>query len=294
MKAVKEKAYAKINFYLDVVGKRADGFHDIKTIMHSVSLFDTLTVETFPSRSADVSMRVVGGSRLPTDDRNIAVKAARLYLERARIEDGIRIILQKNIPVASGLAGGSTDAAAVLRALNRLYGNRFSQKALISLAAEIGSDVPYCIGGGTALCYGRGEQIERLPDINGLNFVIAIADNEYVSTPAAYSVLDSLYSNFDRSAKNSGKAIFQRFISSVKNKSIDASLLYNIFEEAILPNCRGALTIKERRIDLGARGALMSGSGPSVFGVFDTAEAAKDAEQELTSCGYRAFVAHSV
>ena len=182
MRAVKENAYAKINLYLDVVGKRSDGFHDIETVMHTVSLSDVLTVEVAPSREASVSMQIEGERRLPTDDKNIAVKAAKLYLSRAGIADRVKITLSKNIPVAAGLAGGSADAAATLRALNRLYNRRFTDKMILSLASELGSDVPYCVNGGTALCRGRGELIERLPELSGNYFVIGVAESEHVST----------------------------------------------------------------------------------------------------------------
>lgn len=294
MKAVKERAYAKINLALNVVGRRGDGFHDVETVMHAVSLSDEITVEVSPSRHPEVALRFVGDCRLPTDERNIAVKAARLYLDRAGLTDSVRITMTKNIPVAAGLAGGSTDAAAVLRAMNRLYGKRFSDKALLSLAAELGSDVPFCICGGTALCLGRGERIELLPYVNGLNFVIAIADGEHVSTPSAYSELDALYSNFDGSVQNDGKLLTERLLASVKRGSIDLSSLYNIFEEAILPGCEGASAIKARMQELSALGTLMSGSGPSVFGIFDTEEAAAVAERDLIARGYRAYRATSV
>ena len=293
MKAIKETAYAKINLILDVVGKRSDGFHDIETVMHAVSLCDELTVTVAPSREASVTLELVGERRLPTDDRNIAVKAAKLYISRAGISDSVRISLNKNIPIAAGLAGGSTDAAAVLRALNRLYGKRLSDKALLSLAAELGSDVPFCLLGGTALCRGRGERIERLPDVCGLNVVIAIADGEHVSTPTAYSSLDAIYSDFDGSVKRAGEARAKALIDSIKGARIDASALYNIFEEAILPECAGASAIKARMLELGALASLMSGSGPSVFGIFDTEEAAKAAESDLIARGYRAYRATS-
>ena len=294
MKAVKEKAYAKINLSLNVVGRRADGFHDVETVMHTVSLADEITVEVFPSRMSDVTLRFDGECRLPTDDRNIALKAARLYLDRAGISDSVNITLVKNIPVAAGLAGGSTDAAAVLRALNKLYDKRLSTKALLSLAAELGSDVPFCLLGGTALCLGRGERIERLPDVRGLDLVIAVADGEHISTPEAYSELDRLYSDFDGSVRGNGDLLTQRLLCSVKGGEIDPSSLYNIFEEAILPRCEGASAIKARMLELGALGALMSGSGPSVYGIFDTEDSARRATEVLKNNGVRAYLAKSV
>ncbi len=294
MRAVKELAYAKINLYLDVVGKRPDGFHDVETVMHTVSLSDEITVEVTPSREGAVSLQIEGGRRLPTDERNIAVKAARLYLSRAGINDSVRITLSKNIPVAAGLAGGSADAAATLRALNRIYNKHFTDRMLLSLASELGSDVPYCVRGGTALCRGRGELIERLPDLQGNHFVIAIAEGEHVSTPTAYAALDSLYSDFDGSVTRNNEGLLDKLLFGIKRGELDADALYNLFEPAVFKDCRGAEALKLKMTELGAKASLMSGSGPSVFGVFDTAEDAKRAEQVLISQGYRAYAAHSV
>jgi 4-diphosphocytidyl-2-C-methyl-D-erythritol kinase len=293
MNAVKENAYAKINLYLDILAKRPDGFHDIETVMHAISLCDEVKVTVSPSRKALVSLEALGGTRLPTDDRNIAVKAAKLYLSRAGISDSVKITLTKNIPVSAGLAGGSTDAAAVLRALNRLYNKRYSNNALLSLASELGSDVPFCLLGGTALCRGRGEDIERLPNVDRLQIVVAISEDEHVSTPTAYSALDALYSDFDGSVEKASEAYSGMLISSIKRFSVDPASLYNIFEEAILPICEGAQHIKARMLELGAKAALMSGSGPSVFGIFETEEAAKSAARDLLSQGFRAYAVTS-
>ena len=194
MRAVKEKANAKINLYLDVISKREDGFHDVKTVMHSVSLSDEVTVIYSPSDTQNIRISLKGNRFLPTDDKNLAYKAAKLYLDSAAMRADIDIILDKHIPIAAGLAGGSSDAAATLRAMNKLFDKMFSEKALFKMAEKIGSDVPYCLYGKTALCEGRGEIITKLPDTLKLNVVIAVA-NEYVSTPMAYSELDGLDEN---------------------------------------------------------------------------------------------------
>ena len=293
MKSVKEKAYAKINLTLDVTSRREDGFHDVLTVMHTLSLCDELTVTVSPSRTPTVSLELSCEHRLPTDDRNIAVKAAKLYQSRAGITDSVAITLAKRIPVAAGLAGGSTDAAATLRALNRIYGKRLSDKMLLSLAAELGSDVPFCLIGGTALCRGRGERIDRLPDLRNLSVVVAIADGEHVSTPDAYTALDKMYSNFDGSIPTVGAERTASLIESIKTGRLDTASLYNVFEDAILPACPGAAAIKEKMLELGATASLMSGSGPSVFGIFDSDDAAKSAREQLSLLGYRAFFATS-
>lgn len=291
---VKETAYAKINLYLDVVAKRPDGFHDVETVMHAISLADTLTVEALPSQETAVSLTVTGAEGLPTDERNIAVRAARLYLERAGITASVKIELEKRIPVAAGLAGGSTDAAAVLRALDRIYSGKFTYEELLSLAAELGSDVPFCLVGGTAICRGRGERMQSIPFAGGLNLVVAIASGEGVSTPKAYSELDRVYSDFDGSVTRDNAGLLDAMLSSISDADGSACGFYNLFEDAILPVCHGAANLKMRMCELGARCALMSGSGPSVFGICDTEEAARRAERTLLSEGYRAFYATSV
>ena len=142
MQVIKEKACAKVNLYLDVIARREDGFHDIKTVMHSVSLCDEVTVSYSPSQKTQVRISVQGNQYIPTDARNLAVRAASLYLEKAQLSADITIALKKHIPVAAGLAGGSSDAAAVLRACNRIFGRLFTERALAKMAAELGSDVP--------------------------------------------------------------------------------------------------------------------------------------------------------
>jgi 4-diphosphocytidyl-2-C-methyl-D-erythritol kinase len=293
MKEIKERANAKINLYLDVLSKREDGFHDIKTVMHSVKFGDEITVTSVPAQTTSVKLTVIGSKYLPTDNRNLAVKAAHLFLERAKLSCEVNIKLLKRIPIAAGLAGGSSDAAAVLRAMNKIHSRLFSISALSELAAELGSDVAYCLYGKTALCEGRGEKITRLPLKINQAFVIAIA-NEYVSTPAAYKALDELYSDFNGEKKTNGEAHYNLLISSLDDGKIEADGLFNVFEGAVLPTCEGARSIKAKLLELGAVGAMMSGSGPSVFGVFDDIEAAKAACFVLRDLNYKAYYAYSI
>ncbi|MBR3681111.1 MAG: 4-(cytidine 5'-diphospho)-2-C-methyl-D-erythritol kinase [Clostridia bacterium] len=293
MRSVKEFANAKINLYLSVSSKREDGFHGIDTVMHTVSLCDEVTITLAGTGKRTVRLSLDGGKWLPTDGKNIAYAAAMLFMERAELNAEIHIRLVKRIPVAAGLAGGSADAAAVLRGMNRLFNRPFTERVLLGLAAELGSDVPYCLLGGTALCTGRGEKITRLPDSLSLNTVIAVA-GEYVSTPAAYSALDALYSDFDGSVPvNCGNSL-DELLASVKSGSLKVSRLYNIFEAAVLPTCPGAAMIKDRLSALGARYVMMSGSGPSVFGIFDTAASAEAAAKALAGEGITAHAAYSV
>ena len=293
MIAVKEKAYAKINLFLDVVSKREDGFHEIKTVMHTVSLCDEVTLFYTPSDKTNIRVSVDGNKFLPQDSRNLAYRAAQLYLDKCALTASVDIKLKKRIPVAAGLAGGSSDAAAVLRAMNRSNRRILTDKALSELSAELGSDVPYCLMGKTALCEGRGEKMTRLPDVYLGYAVIALAD-EFVSTPKAYAALDGVFSDFDGTVKTGGNEKFPILKSAINEGEIDIKGLFNVFERAVLPDCPKATEIKAELLSLGAKAALMSGSGPSVFGIFDTLSKAELAKEALVKKGFGAFVVHSV
>ena len=293
MTAVKEKAYAKINLFLDVLSKREDGFHDIRTVMHTVSLCDEVTVFYTPRDKTSIRISVDGNRYLPQDARNLAYRAAELYLKKTAITASVEIKLIKRIPVAAGLAGGSADAAAVLRALNRINHKRLTDKALSELAGELGSDIPYCVFGKSALCEGRGENITRLPNASLGHFVVAVG-NEHVSTPKAYTALDVAFSDFDGTVPTGGDERFEAIIASVKGGEINPDGFFNVFEAAVLPLCPGATEIKNRLIEYGARASLMSGSGPSVFGLFTSASEAEAAAEKLRAAGHRAFACCSV
>ncbi len=293
MRIQKERANAKINLYLDVVSQREDGFHDIKSIMHTVSLCDEISVKYIPSKATKIKLFVTGNRFIPTDCKNLAYRAAALFLERASLSADLEITMRKNIPVAAGLAGGSADAAAVLKALNKIFGKLFSDKALASIASELGSDIPFCLYGKTALCEGRGEIMTKLPDSLNMHFVIAVG-NEHVSTPTAYKRLDEIYSGFDGSVRTGGNAYYSRLILDMKNGTLSQDSLFNVFEPAVLPICPKAEKIKQSLKEYGAMATLMSGSGPSVFGVFSDEKSARLAEKKLRECGVNAHYAYSI
>lgn len=293
MTTIKERANAKINLYLDVLSKREDGFHEVKTVMHSVKFCDEVTVTSVPAEKSSVKLIVTGSRYLPTDTKNIAVKAAYLFLERAKLNCEVTIKLIKRIPIAAGLAGGSSDAAAVLRAMNKIHSKLFTVSALSSLASELGSDVAYCLYGKTALCEGRGEKITKMPVTVNAAFVIAIA-NERVSTPTAYKDLDLLYKDFSGEKKSEGEEKYPLLCESLSRGEINPDGLFNVFEDAVLVACEGARNIKSELIRLGAIGAMMSGSGPSVFGVFKNIDEAKKACFALREKKYKAYYAYSV
>ncbi len=292
MNAVKELAYAKINLYLDVTKKRDDGFHEIETVMHTVSLADEITVSAEPVRAGgQIRLSVGGADFLPTDGRNLAVKAAQIFLSRIGASANVNIKLKKNIPVAAGLAGGSSDAAAVLRAMNRIFSKPFGEKVMLSMAAELGSDVPYCLIGKTALCTGRGEIMTRLSDLGGVCFVI-VKVNAHVSTPAAYTALDGLYGDFKAPHEHAGS--LEGLLESLKSGKLAVGEMYNVFESAVFPIVPESEKAKARLLSLGADAAMMSGSGPTVFGVFKNEKTAKNTRAALEKEGYSAFLASSV
>lgn len=292
MRAVKERAYAKINLHLECMSRRADGYHDIRSVMHSLSLFDEVTVTLNGTDKYSIRVSVSGNPWLPADKKNLVYMAAELFLRRMALTADVGIRLDKHIPVAAGLGGGSSDAAATLRALNRLFGRPCTERVLLSMAAELGSDVPYCLLGGTALCEGRGELLSRLPKAPIRYAVIAISD-EHISTPAAYAALDAAYSSFDGSVPHRADGELSALYEYLNGGELP-STLYNVFESVILKECPGASRIKATLLSMGARTALMSGSGPSVFAVFDSEDEARGAASALTAEGMRAFYATEV
>ncbi len=278
---VKEYAYAKINLYLDVLVRRENGFHDILSVMHTTSLCDTVTVYAKEAKETKITLSVKGAD-LPLDKNNIAYLAAEAYLEKSKLCSKINIEIEKNIPIGAGLAGGSADAAAVLRALNKIY-NRLTIDELLEIAEGLGSDVPFCLVGGSALCEGRGEIMTPI-NVQPKNLVIAIGE-ERVNTKEAYAELDRIYNNFEN--PHSGEELKKRCLSNPHNEALP----YNIFEE-VAPN--SVKKLKERLSALSATAVLMSGSGPSVFGIFESEEEAKKAEETLKNEGYTACYAKSI
>lgn len=280
-------ANAKINLFLDVIGKREDGYHDIVSVMQTVSLCDTLTV----SKTLGNELEVCGGG-LPNDQTNLIVRAAQAYFALRGKPFGVRIVLDKQIPMAAGLGGGSADAAATLKALNALDGNRFTTEELAALGAGIGADVPFCVRGGTCLCHGIGERMTPLASHLHAALVVAIA-GEGVSTPAAFGLLDRRYQDYEGfTSEVTPTALID---AMQEGNSLDTvSALFNRFEEVIEPERPAVSQLKAMLIRQGALGALMSGSGPAVFGVFADETTAKRAADQLKGMGVRAYDCHTV
>ena len=276
-----ESAYAKLNLYLDVTGKRPDGFHDLKSVMHTVTLSDTVTVTANLSDYSCITVEMVD-SDIPADERNLAYLAAEAFLEETGISAAVTVRVEKRIPDRAGLGGGSADCAATIRALNALFAYPLSKDALLSLGARLGADVPFCILGGTRLCEGKGEKTTAYP-MESMHFVIAVPEGQRIETPRAYVMLDEAFDNYQSDDGSLHDALFSFF----EEDGLDG--MYNVFESVVLPTCPEAASLRSRLVSLGARGAMMSGSGTAVFGVFDSHEAALYAAQDIEG----AFVCES-
>lgn len=269
---IREKAYAKLNISLDVGARRADGYHEMNMVMQSISLCDDLTIQT----TEDGTLRARSNLRfIPSDERNLAVKAARVFLEAAgESGQGLRLDLQKRIPVGAGMAGGSSDAAGVLRALNRMYGGRFSCAELEKLAEQVGSDVAFCVAGGTALARGRGEILEALPPLPDCRIVVCKPEFS-ISTPELFRKLDSAPVRHHPDTAGILEALEQGDLRAVCRR------MYNVFEDVGDRRMRMVAEIKSRMLDHGALGAIMTGTGSAVFGIYSEEAAAGSAAAEL-------------
>lgn len=252
-----EKAPAKINLMLDVLHKRPDGYHEVEMIMSMVDLSDRLEMSALPGDTIIISSQA---GYIPLDEKNLAFQAARLLKDRYNVTSGVHIHLDKKIPVAAGLAGGSSDAAAALRGLNRLWNLGISQEELKKLGAELGSDVPFCITGGTALATGRGEILTPLSPPPQCWVILAKLPIN-VSTADVYGRLRANELVRHPSAKKMRAAIEQGSFSGVCRE------LGNVLEDVTLELYPDVAHLKKAMISLGADGVLMSGSGPTVFGL---------------------------
>ncbi|MBQ9162989.1 MAG: 4-(cytidine 5'-diphospho)-2-C-methyl-D-erythritol kinase [Clostridia bacterium] len=268
-KSISLRANAKINLFLDIESRRENGYHTVKSLMHSVSLSDTVDITVSPSDTTQIAITSSSPS-VPTDRTNLAWRAAEAFLSAVGTTCRVEIYIEKNIPIASGLAGGSTDAAAVFRGLNELFDNKFDTQSLCDMGARLGADIPFCIVGGSKRVGGIGEILADAAVMPDCKIVIACG-GEGVSTPWAYGKLDSMYSAFDGSAYSCRTEIFDALTHSLRAGDMSGicNNAYNIFESAVLCERPVAQRIKDVMMEAGARGAMMSGSGPSVFGIFD-------------------------
>lgn len=264
------KAYAKINLGLDVVGKLPNGYHQVKMIMQTVGIFDKLTLE-----KTDSGITLTTDSdELPVGRDNLVYRAAELMLEKYHIAGGIRIHLEKKIPIAAGMAGGSTDAAAAMRGISRLWGLDAPLPQLMEYGVAIGADVPYCIMGGTALAEGIGDVLTALPPAPDCVILVAKPDIS-VSTRDVYARLDDFCLKSHPDIDGMRAAIETGSLQGILDR------MGNVLETVTIPACPVIDTIKQRMRELGAVNSLMSGSGPTVFGIFMDEQAAELAGMQL-------------
>lgn len=276
MNSITVKAYAKINLGLDVLRKRPDGYHDVSMIMQTVNLYDTINIKKTKFQSITVGTNLY---YLPTDRRNLAYKAALLFDEIHPIRSGLNIFINKRIPVAAGLAGGSADAAAVLKGLNRLFQADLSLDELMKPGVKIGADVPYCLLMGTALSEGIGEilkPLDPMPDC----YILLVKPEISVSTKHVYENL--------KLDNNTRHPDIPAMLNALKENDIYrlTSLMENILESVTIKEYAVIGDIKEKMMDKKALTALMSGSGPTVFGIFDDQNKAENAYRYFKSSGY--------
>lgn len=270
-------ANAKINLYLDVVGKRDDGYHDIESIMQSVSLSDSVNVKLNAESGKSIKQKFIG-SDLPCDETNLCYKAAYAYFDYMEIDEyDIEITVTKNIPEAAGLAGGSADAAAVILALDKLYGKNTDTDTLMKIGLKVGSDVAFCIVGGTCVVTGRGEHVTKLARLPEYTVLIVKSTNESVSTKEAYKRIDGKRASVK---SHISFADYKKAVES-SNKKVIESGVYNIFEEVMQDSLSDTQRIIAKIKENGALAALMSGSGPSVFALFEDASSAEKTAEEL-------------
>ena len=273
-------APAKINIGLDVLRRREDGYHEVKMIMQSIRLFDRLTL----TKSDTPGIRLTTNLRfLPVNEDNLVYKSAKLLMDEFHIEGGLDIQLDKRIPVAAGMAGGSTDAASCMLAMNDLYELGLSKNQLMKRGVTLGADIPYCILKGTALSEGIGEKLSTIPKTPDCYILIA-KPNIHVSTKFVYTnlVLDETTNHPD----------IDRMIMAMKNRDLHdlCAHMGNVLETVTIPAHPEIAEIKKCMMEHGALGSLMSGSGPTVFGIFDDLDKAKFAKEKCRELPYKCFV----
>lgn len=263
MTTLYEGAFAKLNLTLDVLGKREDGYHNIKSIMQTISIRDDVEIDVGTGEPWTLECSQEG---IPTDERNLAWKAAKVYCDGLKKDpNGLTIRITKRIPSGAGMGGGSADAAAVLRALNRHYGSPLSILALAELGAQVGSDVPFCVLCGTAMCEGRGELLRKLPDMPDCVFVVCKPEFS-VSTPELYKKIDqvTIPKHPDHMAMES--ALLAGDVAKV------ADLIYNVFDPVVTADHLEINYIKSICNSYGALGMQMTGSGSAVYAIMPSFE----------------------
>ena len=269
------KALAKINLGLDVLGRRENGYHDVRMVMQTMYLYDNITLQKIEEPEIQLKTNL---HFLPLDDKNIAYKAAKMLMEEFQIPGGIRITLDKHIPVAAGLAGGSSNAAAVLVGMNRMYDLGLSEQNLMDRGVKLGADVPYCVMRGTVLAEGIGEILTPLDPMPKC-YILVAKPAIGVSTKVVYEKLDS------KEIENHPN--IDAILEGLKEQDLRkvASSMGNVLEQVTVDDYPIIDEIKSVMMQAGALNAMMSGSGPTVFGIFEDKKTAKEAQRKMRSSG---------
>lgn len=269
------QAFAKINLGLDVLGKREDGYHEVRMIMQTIRMYDQLDMR----KSVEPGIHLTTNKKyIPVDENNLVWRAAKLMMDTCGIMEGVSIHLHKVIPVAAGMAGGSSDAAATLVGMNRLFHCGLSKEKLMELGVQIGADVPYCVLRGTALAEGIGEKLTVLPPIPDCWILIG-KPGISVSTKYVYTTLDLNTDTVHPDIDGMKKALEDGNLYGITER------MGNVLQDVTIPAYPEVERIKEQMKALGAVNAMMSGSGPTVFGIFDNEEKAQKACQKLRESG---------
>ncbi|MEG1190294.1 MAG: 4-(cytidine 5'-diphospho)-2-C-methyl-D-erythritol kinase [Oscillospiraceae bacterium] len=285
MREITERAFAKLNLSLDVVSRLPDGYHELRMVMQSVTLCDEITI----TLREDGVVRTASDLRyLPSDDRNIAVRAAKAFFAKMELPGlGADIAITKRIPVCSGMGGGSSDGAAVLRALNKLLDCGLSLGELEKMGADLGSDIPFCVGGGTALAGGRGEILTDVTALPPCHIVICKPAFS-ISTPELFGKIDSRNQGYRPDTLGMLCCLEERDLKGAARR------MYNVFEDVLPQKPDDVPKIKSLLLGFGALGAAMTGTGSAVFGIFDSAEKAASAKSELDTRYAEVFSAQPV
>lgn len=275
MNEISLKALAKINLGLDVVRRREDGYHEVRMVMQTIHLFDRLEIKKTKESGIKITSNL---SFLPVNENNLVYKAGKLLMDEFHITEGVSVNLTKRIPVAAGMAGGSTDAAAMMYGMNEIFELGLSRQELMERGVKIGADVPYCLMRGTALAEGIGEELSSLPPMVKCPVLIAKPQIS-VSTKFVYENL--------KLDENTVHPDIDQLISHIKNQDLHAiaNTMGNVLETVTIPNYPIIDDIKKQMMASGAINAMMSGSGPTVFGLFDDEEVAKKAMEDMKASG---------
>ena len=275
MDEIKLKALAKINLGLDVVRRREDGYHEVRMVMQTIHLYDQLLIQKSETPGIQIHSNL---SFLPVNENNLVYKAGKLLMDEFDIHTGVSVELNKRIPVAAGMAGGSTDAAAMLYGMNQLFGLKLKRKDLMERGVQIGADVPYCIMRGTALAEGIGEKLSSLPPMVKCPVLIA--------KPADSVSTKFVYQNLKLNEQTPHPDI-DALITDIRNSDLDniCADMGNVLETVTIPNYPVIAQIKEQMLKSGAKASMMSGSGPTVFGLFGDEETARRARAEMKASG---------